>query len=86
MNTAKIREKIAFAVLGFATLLTVAPILLTILYIVKNGASGINWSFIAEAPRNGMKEGGILPAIIGTIVLIIGTITLGWCGCTTMGK
>jgi phosphate transport system permease protein len=73
MNAAKIREKIAFAVLGLVTLLVVIPIILTILYVVKNGAEAISGEFLTQSPRNGMKEGGILPAIVGTIILIIGT-------------
>ncbi len=73
MSTARGREKVAFVMLGLATLLAVLPILLTILYIVKNGWSGLSWEFISQAPRNGMKQGGIFPAIVGTILLIIGT-------------
>ena len=73
MSTARKCEKVAFTMLGLATLLTVAPILLTILYIVKNGAAGVSWEFISQAPRNGMREGGIFPAIVGTLLLIIGT-------------
>jgi phosphate transport system permease protein len=73
MNAAKVREKIAFTVLGLITLLIVLPIILTIFYVVKNGASAVTWGFLTEAPRNGMRQGGIFPAIIGTIVLIIGT-------------
>ena len=73
MSTARGRQKAAFIGLGFITLLVVVPIILTIFYIVKNGITTVTWSFITEAPRNGMKEGGIFPAIIGTILLIIGT-------------
>lgn len=73
MNAAKIREKVAFSILGLVTLLVVVPILMIILYIVKNSIGAINWEFITQAPRNGMKEGGIFPAIIGTIVLVVGT-------------
>jgi phosphate transport system permease protein len=73
MNAAKIREKIAFSVLGLVTLLAVVPILLIIFYIIKNSIGAINWEFITQAPRNGMKEGGIFPAIVGTIVLVVGT-------------
>ncbi len=73
MSAARNREKVAFVMLGLATLLAVLPILLTILYIVKNGWSGLSWEFIFQEPRNGMKQGGIFPAIVGTIVLIIGT-------------
>lgn len=73
MNAAKIREKIAFSVLGLVTLLVVIPILMIIFYIVKNSIGAINLEFITQSPRNGMKEGGIFPAIVGTIVLIVGT-------------
>jgi phosphate transport system permease protein len=73
MNAAKIREKIAFSALGLITLLVVIPILMIIFYIVKNGIGAINWEFVTQSPRNGMKEGGIFPAIVGTIVLVVGT-------------
>jgi len=73
MSTARGREKTAFIILGFATLLVVLPIVLTIFYIVKNGFSAISWEFITQSPRNGMRQGGIFPAIVGTIILIIGT-------------
>ncbi|MBN1391743.1 MAG: phosphate ABC transporter permease PstA [Sedimentisphaerales bacterium] len=73
MNAAKMREKIAFSVLGLVTLLVVVPIIMVIVYIVRNSIGAISWEFITQAPRGGMKEGGIFPAIVGTIVLIIGT-------------
>lgn len=73
MNAAKTRQIIAFCVLGFATLLIVAPIVLTILYVLANGAAAVNWAFVSQAPRNGMREGGIFPAIVGTVLLVIGT-------------
>ncbi len=73
MNAAKVREKIAFTILGLITLLIVLPIILTITYVVKNGAGAVSWEFLTQPPRNGMREGGIFPAIVGTIVLIIGT-------------
>lgn len=76
MNYAKLREKIAFVVLGIATLLVVIPIIATIIYILKNGITAVSWEFITQPPRNGMKEGGILPAIVGTIILIVGTMAL----------
>jgi len=73
MNAAKTREKVAFYILGLAALLVMVPIVMTILYIVKNGIGAVSWQFITESPRNGMEEGGIFPAIVGTILLIIGT-------------
>lgn len=73
MNAAKMREKVAFSVLGLVTLLVITPILMIIFYIVKNSIGAISWEFITQSPRNGMREGGIFPAIVGTIVLIVGT-------------
>jgi len=73
MKPAIIRQNVAFIILGLATLLVVVPIILTILYILKNGAPAITWEFLTQPPRSGMKEGGIFPAIVGTVILIIGT-------------
>ncbi len=39
--------------------------------IVIHGWGKLSWSFIAEAPRAGMTEGGIFPAIFGTVFLVI---------------
>ena len=73
MSGAKIRQHIAFTVLGAVTLLIVVPILLVIIYIVVNGAGAISWEFLTAAPRQGMKAGGIFPAIVGTVLLVVGT-------------
>jgi phosphate transport system permease protein len=73
MSAAQKRQTAAFFILGFATMLVVIPIILTMAYVVFKGIGAVNWSFLTEAPRNGMKEGGIFPAIVGTIILIIGT-------------
>jgi phosphate transport system permease protein len=69
----KRRQKIGFAGLGILTFLTVLPILMVLGYIIYQGAPAISWEFISQPPTNGMKDGGILPAIVGTIYLTIGT-------------
>ena len=66
-------ERIAFMVIGSATLLTVAPIIIVISAIFISGAEAISWEFIVEMPRDGMRAGGIWPAIVGTAYLAIGT-------------
>jgi len=73
MNAAKLRQQAAFIVLGVVTLFVIAPILLTIFYVTKNGIGAISWEFITQPPRNGMRQGGIFPAIVGTILLVVGT-------------
>ena len=37
------------------------------------GIGAIDWEFLSAMPRAGMKEGGILPAIVGTLLLTLGT-------------
>jgi phosphate transport system permease protein len=66
-------EKIAFAVLTVLAVAVVVPIVAVVGYIVVQGIGAINWEFLTAFPRNGMKEGGILPAIIGTVLLTFGT-------------
>ncbi len=66
-------QKIAFALLTAAAVVVVVPIVLVIIYITIQGIGAINWEFLTAMPRNGMREGGILPAIVGTVVLTFGT-------------
>ncbi len=67
-------EKIAFTVLFLATVLVVLPVILIILIIIQKGFSVISWEFLSTMPQNGMREGGIFPAILGTIYLVLGTL------------
>jgi len=59
--------------LGLAALVVVVPILLVIGTIVARGMGAISWEFLSAMPREGMKAGGILPAIVGTLLLTVGT-------------
>ena len=54
-----------------AAAVVIIPIFLVILFIFVNGIQAINWEFLTATPRNGMTEGGIWPAILGTILLTI---------------
>ena len=53
--------------------LVVLPIVLVILYIFVKGIGAISWEFLTAGPRDGMTEGGIMPAILGTLILTLGT-------------
>ncbi len=55
------------------TVAVVVPIILVIGVIVVEGLPAINAEFLLTAPRNGMREGGIWPAIVGTFWLTVGT-------------
>lgn len=73
MNS-KITEKIAFFFLFLATLLIVVPVGLIIVVIIQKGIGAINWQFLTDMPRQGMRAGGIFPAIVGTVYLVGGAI------------
>ncbi len=73
MNRRYLVQRIGFALLGLAALLVVVPILLVVGTIVIRGATAVNWEFLTAMPRDGMKAGGILPAIVGTLLLTLGT-------------
>lgn len=66
-------ERLGFGLVTFMAVLTVIPIIGTIIYILLRGASAISWEFLSTFPNDGMRAGGILPAIIGTFYLTIGT-------------
>ena len=64
--------------LGFSllTLVTALVVLLTfslLVYIFWQGASAISGEFLFGFPTDGMRSGGILPAIVGTLYLTLGT-------------
>ncbi len=66
-------QKVAVGIITAVAALVVIPIVLVIVYIVVQGIGAINWSFLTTPPSNGMKEGGIMPAILGTLLLTLGT-------------
>ncbi len=66
-------QRIAFALLTAMAVVVVVPIVLVVVYIIVQGIGAMSWEFLTDFPRNGMKEGGILPAVIGTVVLTFGT-------------
>ena len=70
----KVREKLMFGLFTLCMMAVVIPTLLIIGFIVVKGIGTVNWSFLTEMPSMGMKEGGIFPAIVGTLYLVLGTI------------
>lgn len=75
-SNAKLNEKIAFTMLRLSVLMVVAFVLVILYYIISNGIGILSLEFITEMPRKRMTEGGIFPAIMGTIYLIIGSMTI----------
>jgi phosphate transport system permease protein len=66
-------QRIGFAGITLMAVATVIPIVAVVVYIFAQGLPAISLEFLAGFPREGMRQGGILPAIIGTIYLTVGT-------------
>jgi len=67
-------QNIAFFFLFLATLLIVVPVGMIVVIIIQKGLPAINWQFLTDIPRQGMRAGGIFPAIVGTAYLVSGAI------------
>ena len=66
-------QRLGIALLVLVTIAVVVPIVVVVGTIVVQGISAIGAEFLFTAPREGMRAGGIWPAIVGTFWLTIGT-------------
>ena len=66
-------ERMGFTAITLMAFATVVPIVATVIYILAQGFPAISWEFLSGFPHDGMRAGGIFPAIIGTLYLTIGT-------------
>lgn len=66
-------QRLGFVLLTLIAVGTVVPIVLVVAHVLIQGAPAISWEFLSGLPREGMRQGGILPAIVGTFYLTVGT-------------
>ena len=52
------------------TWLLILPVLIILVLLIIRGGPAISWAFLTEFPSNGMTEGGIFPALLGTLFLV----------------
>ncbi|MDR1887455.1 MAG: phosphate ABC transporter permease PstA [Prevotellaceae bacterium] len=74
----KIKQKIAFILFRVLSLLVVGILFWILGFIIYNGIRVISWEFLTAAPTEGMMAGGIFPAIVGTLCLIVGSIAVAF--------
>ncbi|WP_192821851.1 phosphate ABC transporter permease PstA [Rufibacter sp. LB8] len=67
------RQGAAFLVFRLLSFSVVAILLIILGFIMVQGISVISWEFLTESPKEGMTEGGIFPAIVGTLCLVLGS-------------
>jgi phosphate transport system permease protein len=64
-------EKLAKGIFFSMTLAMIVPLLLIVSFLIYKAWPSLSFSFIFDMPKNGMKEGGIWPAFLGTLYLVI---------------
>lgn len=66
-------QRVGFGALTLVAILTILPIIFIVALIFVRGISAISLEFLFAMPRDGMRAGGIFPAILGTVYLTFGT-------------
>ena len=79
----KVAQFLGFFALRTCLYLVLAVLLLFLYDIGRKGGGAISWEFLTQAPRKGMTQGGIFPAIFGTFLVTLITailaVPLGMC-------
>jgi len=65
----KITQAIAVTLLGACTALTLAVLVYIIVSVLDQGLPVVNWDFLFTKPRDMGRAGGILPTLVGTVLL-----------------
>ncbi len=86
----RIVQALGFLALRACLYLVLAVLLLFLYDIGRRGGGAISWEFLTTAPRRGMTEGGILPAIVGTFLVTMITavlaVPLGMCAAVYLNE
>jgi phosphate transport system permease protein len=78
MKTKNISEFIAFNIFRLLSLIIVLVLVAILSFIVVRGVKVISWEFITSMPKEGMTQGGIFPAIVGTLCLVTGSMVFAF--------
>ncbi|MBW1714027.1 MAG: phosphate ABC transporter permease PstA [Deltaproteobacteria bacterium] len=68
----RFNQKLAFGLLRLASFIVIGSLGGILLFLFINGLGAINWTFLSEPPREAMTQGGIFPALVGTVYLTLG--------------
>jgi phosphate transport system permease protein len=72
----KALQAIMFNIFRLAALINGVALVVVIGFLVSRGWRAINWSFLTQMPADSMTKGGILPCIIGTLIISLGSIAI----------
>ncbi len=74
----KLSEQAAFWLFRLMSIAMVGVLFWILGFIIVKGIGVISWEFLTGMPRDGMTAGGILPAIVGTLCLTLGSIVIAF--------
>jgi phosphate transport system permease protein len=78
MTGKQFKQNLAFATFSVLSALVVIALFLILGFIIIRGIGVVNWEFLTAMPKEGMTEGGIFPAIIGTGCLVLGSMVFAF--------
>jgi phosphate transport system permease protein len=56
---------------GLSALIILMIVVVIIVDVIIGGKERLTWEFLTSSPTEGMTEGGIFPAIVGTLLLVV---------------
>ncbi len=74
----KLKEKIVFWIFRVMCGIVLATLFSILGFIIVRGLGVISWDFLTQDPSDGMTAGGIYPAIVGTLYLVIGSVIVAF--------
>jgi phosphate transport system permease protein len=72
----KALQALMFNLFRLAALINGMALVVVIGFLVSRGWRAINWSFLTQMPADSMTKGGILPCIVGTLIISLGSIAI----------
>lgn len=78
MKNKKITQIVAFSIFRTLGFVIIAILFIILGFIIYQGVGTISWEFLTTPPTEGMTSGGIFPAIVGTLYLIIGSMIVSF--------
>jgi phosphate transport system permease protein len=69
-------EIISFGLIIAATVIVLAILVIILQDIIINGLPALSWEFLTQPPKDLGRAGGIFPAIVGTLYLVLGAIAI----------
>jgi phosphate transport system permease protein len=72
----RILQGFMFNIFRLSAVINGAALAVVIFFLITKGWKAINWTFLTQMPMDSMTKGGILPCIIGTLIIGMGSILI----------